>query len=145
LDLHSGLGAYAKYKLLVTTPLNCNEVARYRELYGPEVEIAGGQGIAYKTKGDLGRYMAATAKQLDYHFLFVEFGTHSSIRVLGALRRENQAHFFTPEHSYARQRSKAELLECFFPSSSSWRRPVLERGLAIIQRAQRAAALLANR
>jgi hypothetical protein len=89
--------------------------------------------------------VAATAKQIDYHFLFVEFGTYSAIRVLGALRRENQAHFFAPEGSRARQKAKAQLLECFFPSSSSWRSPALERGQAIIQRAQRAAALLANR
>jgi hypothetical protein len=145
LDFHTGLGEHAKYKLLVTSPLSNEELALYKELYGSEVEIASGEGIAYKTRGDFGRYMAATASQANYHFLFVEFGTYSAIRVLGALRRENQAHFYAPEGSDVREQAKAKLLECFFPSCSSWRSQALERGQAIIQRAQRAAPILASR
>jgi hypothetical protein len=145
LDFHSGLGKYAKYKLLIPAELGPQELRSYRELFGSQVELAGsGQGLAYRIRGDLGRYMAATAKHVDYRFLFAEFGTYSAIRVLWALRTENQAHYFTPEGSRARQRAKAKLLECFCPASLFWRTSVVRQGVEIIQTARRVAVLLAS-
>jgi hypothetical protein len=145
LDFHTGLGEFAKYKLLVTAALSPQQLRQYETLFGPQVECtAGGQGIAYKMRGDLGRFATAIAKDRDYHFLFVEFGTHSAVRILLALRQENQAHFFIPEGSRAHQLAKAEFLECFCPASQSWRTPVLQQSLEIIQRAQGAAIALAS-
>ena len=141
LDLHSGLGKYAAYKLLAPASLDAQELAVYRQLFGTETQIAGSdRGIAYRMRGDLGHYVSSMAKSIDYRFLFVEFGTYSPVRVLGALRRENQSHFLMPKDSTARQRAKAALLECFCPASSSWRASVLQQGLLIIERARQAAA-----
>jgi hypothetical protein len=88
--------------------------------------------------------MTATAKDRDYYFLFAEFGSYSAIRILGALRRENQAHYFTPEGSASRKHSKAELLECFCPASPSWRNSVVSQSIEIIQRAEDAAFEIAS-
>jgi hypothetical protein len=111
------------------------------------VEIAGrdATGIAYDIRGDFGQYMLATAKQLNYHFFFAEFGTYSPIRVLRALREENQAHFFAEKDSPAYVRAKVGLLECFCPASRNWRDRVLKQGIDLISQAQRAAVLLASR
>src|SRR5262249_32110464 len=116
------------------------------------IEIAGkgrndkeNKGIAYDIRGDFGQYMLTAAKELNYRFLFAEFGTYSSIKVLGALREENQAHFFAPRGSRAYLQAKSRLLECFCPKSSAWRASVQEQGVELIYRAQQAAALLSSR
>jgi Protein of unknown function (DUF2817) len=144
LDLHTGLGGFAKYKLLVPSVLGTQQLQEYEKFFGSHVECMGrAEGISYKTRGDLGGFATAIARDREYHFLFVEFGTYSAIRVLSALRRENQAHFFMPEGSRARQLATAQLLECFCPASPSWRNSVLAQSLDIIRRAQQAATALA--
>jgi hypothetical protein len=146
LDFHTGLGGFAKYKLLVPSALSAQQQQEYEKFFGSHIECMGSaEGIAYKTRGDLGGFVTAIARDRDYHFLFVEFGTYSAIRALSALRQENQAHFFTPEGSRARQLAKAQLLECFCPASPSWRNCVLAQSLEVIQRAQQAAATLARK
>jgi hypothetical protein len=143
LDLHTGLGARAKYKLLVPTVRPQSDLMRYSTLLESEIELlADSKGIAFKIKGDFGRYMLSIAKDIDYHFFFAEFGTYSGIQVLKALRRENQAHFFTSEGSDMRERSQADLLECFCPASESWRTSVAMQGAKLIRAAQRMASLL---
>jgi hypothetical protein len=57
-----------------------------------------------------------------------------------ALRRENQLHFFASPGSSARRRAKSALLECFCPSSASWRAAVLGAGLEVIEIARQGAA-----
>jgi Protein of unknown function (DUF2817) len=94
LDLHSGLGKHGKFKLLVPGKRSQTELKHYSTFLGPEIELLGDDhGIAYKTKGDFGHFMLSIAQTIDYHFFLAEFGTYSGIRVLRALRAENQAHF----------------------------------------------------
>ena len=143
-DFHTGLGKYAMHKLFLVSEARPEELSRFRELFETQVEhLSIGP---YDAKGNFGRYMVAatTAKGIQYYFLTAEFGTHSLIRVLRALRNENRTHFYTPEGSPESQLAKAELLECFCPESSSWRSSVLQQGLEIIQRAHRAASQLAS-
>jgi hypothetical protein len=140
LDFHTGLGKSGTYKLLVPKQRS-HEVGRYAEIFGAgKVEVVGQGGVAYNVRGDLGAYVTTVASDLDYNFLAPEFGTHSALRVLGALRAENQAHFFAPEGSLARQRAKAELFECFCPASPKWRALALQQGIELIQRAERLAS-----
>jgi hypothetical protein len=137
LDLHSGLGGYAKSTLLAPPHSDNRRLDEYRQLFGSEAEITGvDRGLAFKMRGDLGQYLAAVTSHLNYTLLFVEFGTYSPLRVLNALRKENQAHFCTPQGSAAQRVTKAALLECFSPASPSWRTPVLQQGLQLIWRAQ---------
>jgi hypothetical protein len=118
LDLHSGLGKHGKFKLLVPGKRSQTELKHYSTFLGPEIELLGGdQGIAYKTKGDFGHFMLSIAQTVDYHFFFAEFGTYSGVRVLRALRAENQAHFFGSNSNIVSERARAELLECFCPIS----------------------------
>ncbi len=94
LDFHTGLGGFAKSKLLVTAALSPQQLRQYETLFGPQVECTeGGQGIAYKMRGDLGRFATAIAKDRDYHFLFVEFGTHSPVRICSHSGRKTRLIF----------------------------------------------------
>jgi hypothetical protein len=143
LDFHTGLGKRGRYKLLIPKQRS-RFLSKYSAVFGADkVEVIGsGAGVAYGVRGDLGRYLTITARDVDYHLLFAEFGTYPGLRVLQALRKENQAHFYTNETSAARQRSKAELLEAFCPTSPRWRASVLRQGVELIRSAERLALAL---
>jgi hypothetical protein len=112
---------------------------------GPEIDLLGDDhGIAYKTKGDFGNFMLSIAQTIDYHFFLAEFGTYSGLRILRALRAENQAHFFSSKSSIVSKRAQAELLECFCPASPSWRETVLKQGIQLLQAAAKMAPLSGN-
>jgi hypothetical protein len=146
LDLHSGLGKHGKFKLLIPGKRSQTELKLYSTFLGPELETLGSdQGIAYKTKGDFGRFVLSIAQAIDYHFFFAEFGTYSGIRVLRALRTENQAHFFSPKTSAVSERARVELLECFCPVLPLWRESVAKEGIELIQAAERMARCFAER
>jgi len=100
-------------------------------------------GTAYKTKGDLAQWTSEMMKATNYYYLAAEFGTYSIIRVLGALRRENQAYFYARDRTSIYKAAQAKLLECFCPASRAWRESVLEQGMTIIRQAHKAAMELA--
>ena len=138
-DLHSGLGAQGRYRLLLEESARSPNVEWYRDIFGSEVvePLATAGGTAYAAAGTLGGRAMRHLGDAGYRFVCAEVGTYPIVRVLGALRAENRAHFFGRPGSGAHQRAKAELLECFCPRSTRWRARVVEQGLAIIDRAVR--------
>ena len=138
-DLHSGLGAHGRYRLLLEESAPSPNVEGYRDTFGTQVVEAGsgGVGTAYEASGTLGGWAMTHLGDTRYRFVCAEVGTYPIVRVLGSLRAENRVHFFGQPSSRAHQRAKAELLECFCPRSDRWREPVVEQGLAIIARAVR--------
>ena len=138
-DLHSGLGAHGRYRLLLEESARSPNVEWYRDTFGSEVVEAGsgGGGTAYEASGTLGGWAVTHLGDTRYRFVCAEVGTYPIVRVLGSLRAENRVHFFGQPSSRAHRRAKAELLECFCPQSDRWREPVVEQGLAIIDRAVR--------
>ena len=138
-DLHSGLGAHGRYRLLLEESAPLPNVEWYRDTFGFQVVEAGsgGVGTAYEASGTLGSWAMTHLGDTRYRFVCAEVGTYPVVRVLGSLRAENRTHFFGQPSSRAHRRAKAELLECFCPRSDRWREPVVEQGLAIIDRAVR--------
>ena len=136
-DLHSGLGVHGRYRLLLVESDGSPELEWYRDTFGSEVvePLAIADGTAYDASGTLGGWTMHHLTETRYRFVSAEFGTYPILRVLGALREENRAHFFGRPGTGAHQRAKAELLECFYPHSDRWRELVVEQGLAIIDRA----------
>ena len=139
IDLHSGLGAHGRYRLLLEESAPSPNVEWYRDTCGSQVVEAGsgGGGTAYEASGTLGGWAMTHLGDTRYRFVCAEVGTYPIVRVLGSLRAENRTHFFGQPSSRAHRRAKAELLECFCPRSDRWREPVVEQGLAIIDRAVR--------
>lgn len=140
IDLHSGLGAFGRYKLLLPPSLDSRERGWLAESFGSGVLESLPDGIAYPARGVMGAWLRAHLADRDYRFLGAEFGTHSILRVLSALRAENRAHHHCQPGEPAYERAKRELMECFCPRRSAWRQRVVEQGLGIIGKAVAAAS-----
>ena len=136
-DLHSGLGTHGRYRLLLQESARSPNVEWYRDTFGFDVvePLATAGGTSYAARGTLGGWALTHLGDTRYRFVCAEFGTHSILRVLGALRAENLAHVFGRPGRRANHRVKTELLECFCPRSDRWRERVVAQGLAIIDRA----------
>ena len=140
IDLHSGLGKYGEYKLLVNDAAGSAGSDWYRQVFGAKfVEDSGHvDATAYQTRGSMGEWLAREFAHVNYRFLAAEFGAHNILRVLAALRAENRAHHYGQPDQDSYRRAKAELRECFCPADPRWRETVLERALGIIDQGRAA-------
>lgn len=134
IDLHTGLGPFGTYKLLL--PADTTDVEWYRNRFGAEsVEVTVDEnGTAYRSNGNMGRWLNQHFSDLDYRYFNAEFGTYSPLRTLKALRNENRAYFYSPSGSAAHNRTKAQIKKCFCPESKKWRISSLRQGLALVDR-----------
>ena len=139
IDLHSGLGAFARHRLLLLDPVDSPQVPWYRKTFDPNTvePAADSVATAYDAGGTLGGWAAASlgSNSVQYRFVTAEFGTYPIVRVLGALRAENRVHHFGQSGTPAFERAKTELLECFCPRSEQWRTAVIGQGVGIVERA----------
>ncbi len=136
IDFHSGLGRFADYKLLVNEPEDKRDFSWYTSTFGNECveSLFASKTTAYKVSGGFGEWMQNHFKQRSYRFIGAEFGTYNVIRVLKALRAENQACHYGDQDNTEYQRIKAEILECFCPKNPRWRKSVITSGLEIVTR-----------
>lgn len=133
IDLHSGLGASGRYKMLLIDKKGTEIFQWFSNLFGQtNVEPPDKPDVAYSIKGIVGDGIRHVIPSRRYRFAVAEFGTYNLIRVLGSIRRENQAHFYSAPGSPVFQNAKAELLECFCPASPKWRSLVVAGGMEII-------------
>lgn len=141
LDFHTGLGPFATYKLLLDHPSDAAADSWYARAFGREAIDAPSSAnpTAYATSGGFGEWLQHHFASREYRFMTAEFGTHSVIRVLGAIRAENRAHHYGSRGEQTYWAAKAELLECFCPRDQVWRDKVMHSSEHII--AQAATAL----
>ncbi len=136
LDFHTGLGAWASFRLLIHSPLLDEQRARLTNWFGADsFETGDSQGIAYHSRGDFGKWCVARDPQRGYLFATAEFGTYGPVRVIAGLRAENQAHHWGKPEDRGTTRAKERLKELFCPSSRHWRSRVLEQGSRLVRRA----------
>ena len=131
-DVHSGLGAFGRYKLLVDELAGSKQGRWYERVFG-SASIKTKDDAAYLATGTLGRWIQDRFADRDYRFVTAEFGTYGPVRVLAAIRAENRAHHFAEKQSRAFQDAKTELMECFCPADESWRQTAVTAGLKIIE------------
>jgi hypothetical protein len=138
LDLHTGLGRFADYRLLLDGDAGPEEAEWFASVFGEQlVERFTADGTAYRARGTLGRSLTHQLRKRRYRFATVEFGTYGLVRVLAALRAENRV------HHYASDRNRFawvenELRECFCPKSLRWRRAVVDKSMTILDRCTQA-------
>ncbi len=136
LDLHTGLGEWASYKLLVDYPLSESQRERLRRWFGPaSFEGPESRKVGYATRGSLGQWCVNRAQGRNYLYAAAEFGTYGAVRVLAGLRAENQAHHRCRSDDPATERSKRRLLELLCPRSRRWRQLVSARSLRLVDQA----------
>ncbi len=136
LDFHTGLGPFGTYKLLASDPPSSDRVRRAESIFGKrrvesDHETPGG----YHNHGDMGEWLGRRFADRGYLYLCAEFGTYGSTRVIGMLRRENQAHHWRQPESKCYQSIKKRCLDTFTPESLVWRQSVLSQAMELISMA----------
>ncbi len=134
-DVHTGLGAFGSYKLLVTERQPVDDLGWYKATYGAEcVEmLTKPRGTAYQASGVFGTWMQEHFANRTYRTVGAEFGTYGVVRILAALRAENRAHHYASPGSNVWEQAKQELLECFCPANAQWRNELIASGLRIVE------------
>jgi hypothetical protein len=136
LDFHTGLGRWAEYELLLETRLPPSRMAWLVEHFGAgRVRPLDDAGNAYQSHGSLGPWCEERFPDRTYTTLCAEFGTYPPVKVLAALRAENQAHHWAPPESLATRAAKSKLMEAFAPADRRWRDKVVAQGVDLIRRA----------
>ena len=123
IDFHTGLGKSGTYALLVDAEAGSSDHIRLHEHYGDRIQPwSADHGVAYKIRGGLPE---AVVQQLGNptQVMTCEFGTLPGLKVLQALRSENQSHHWGGQVDADKQR----LLNSFKPPSKQWESAVLER------------------
>ena len=131
LDIHTGLGKSGTYALLVDTDAGSADHLRLHERYGERVQPwDADHGVAYKIRGGLPEAMQRQfGARIDV--ITCEFGTHPPLKVLKALRLENQQAHWGGDESAA----KSALTEAFRPRSKRWENAILRGGATVINQA----------
>lgn len=137
IDLHSGLGEFGDYTILIDEQPEAEDYSWYAESFGEEA-LGGMQNsdqIGYTVSGGMGVWLQRKFNDRKYYFAGAEFGTYGPVRVMGALRAENRAHHYASPESKGYTNAKVELLECFCPASEEWRKRVISSSMHIISSA----------
>ena len=139
IDIHSGLGPFGTYKLLLNESSDSPGCSWYANTFDANhieaLTKADSDSTAYVASGLFDAWMQHHFRSLDYRTACAEFGTYGVVRVLGAIRSENRAHHYGSAESASYRSSKRELLECFCPQNMSWRTKVVDSGLGIVEQA----------
>lgn len=135
IDFHSGLGKRGDLKLFIVDRKGSPRARWVAEHFGDAMVEASDDEAGYSSNGTMAGYFQDRNAGGSYHCLTAEFGTSSGMRVLGALRAENQAHFHAAQDSANYRWAKRQILEAFAPAASDWRETVIEKSLAIVARA----------
>ncbi len=139
LDVHTGLGAWANYKLLFDHPMSDALYARMRQYFGKDALEPREAMNDSVWSGGLGHYCQTLAAERDYVCAVAEFGTYPGIQVLAGMRAENQSYFWLQgsdvKAEIKREKTKQRLVELFCPTSPSWRKQTLTQGLRLIAQA----------
>jgi hypothetical protein len=136
LDFHTGLGRYGSYKLLLDSPPEDGWPDRLDRWFGRGTyEEDNPNGVAYLPRGSFGPWCIAQRLADEYLYMVAEFGTYSSVWVMGGVRAENQAHHWGRPDGTNEKQAKARLKEVFCPADPAWRQRVLAQGLQLVRRA----------
>lgn len=138
-DLHTGLGKWAGYKILIDDAEQSSEHCWWQERFGREqVEVCQQTVTAYPARGSLGPWLRHHFPGKFFHYATLEFGTYRPKKVMDALMAETRAFncglLADPRYEWTRQ----QLLEVFVPAKASWRHRVVEQSLSVLDQAYRA-------
>jgi len=137
LDLHTGLGRYARDFLFVEPGANDATKARLNATFGRRVRVQGTDTSIYRCSGTLLSAVERLFPEARVDALCQEFGTFPPPWMLKALRRENQFYLYGDgaNPNSATHPIKRATIRMFHPSNGYWRRRVLALGDERLQQA----------
>jgi len=128
LDVHAGLGKYAGATVLATESLSKEALVETSAALGTSVQPWHQQGVAYAIRGGYGDAVVRLLPDVRVRFFTIEIGTAAPLRVIQALRAENQATQWGGDLS----RARTSLLRTFYPDDESWRQKALAHGRRVL-------------
>lgn len=138
LDLHTGLGRSGQCRLLVDYPPTALQHQWLTDWFGAgSFESTSTSGISYQVRGSFGRWCMARDLAPNYLFAFAEFGTYPPLRLLAALRTENQLFHWAAADAAPLEQARQRLAELYCPQSPRWRTQVIARATLLAEQAQR--------
>ena len=132
LDLHTGLGRWATYRLIADERLSRAWSARLHGCFG-EHRIGQPVSSDYEIHGGFGTWAGRRFIDREYLLLYAEFGTYHPLRIILGLRAENQAHHWGHPNKPSTVHAKRRLRRLFCPASREWRARSLAEGLDLIK------------
>jgi len=133
LDVHTGLGSWARQTLILEAGVLATPVANLsRVLAGSVIDPTRGEA-SYRARGSMGACLPSALSTSRIDCVVQELGTYPALRVLRALREENRWHHHgeaAPQHPV-----KLALREAFCPASPAWRSRVVEHGTRLLRAA----------
>jgi len=140
IDLHTGLGRSAAYRLLIDvapdSPANRDLVSWFGAAAIASSQRPG--SAAYEVNGGIVDLIERRYAGSRTRVAVLEFGTVPLPRMLYRLYRENRATFYTAPDSPVLARERARLRDAFCPPSARWRNRVLAHGDNVLQQAVQA-------
>lgn len=132
-DLHSGLGRYGDYQLLLDVPPSTNEFAQWTRGFGARAVKSDHATAAthYNAHGILPSLTRHTFPRAFALTATVEFGTFGQAALLRLLRAENRVHHHGARKPVDATRIRAALRDALAPRDPVWRAAVMAGGRKI--------------
>jgi hypothetical protein len=142
IDFHTGLGEWATYKMFVDHPWDSDGLRTLSEAFGADVvePWEPKKGASYAIRGGLGTWCKGLLPHMSYDVLAAEFGTHSALKVVQAMSRENRVWQHGDRESPQAEAERSRFCDVFVPPDPGWRERTLPQGLHIVDQAIRALA-----
>jgi hypothetical protein len=138
-DIHTGLGEWGGFKLLLDTEGAASGSECWNRFSNAfqagAVEAVNHQGDPCQVEGSLGEWCRERFRDRIYDVVCAEFGTYPALRILAALREENRAHHWGEADAESTWRAKRTLAEMFAPKDRGWRDKAVSDGGGIVERA----------
>jgi hypothetical protein len=128
LDIHTGLGDFGGEMLFVDHDREADSPAWFEKVFGRRPDVADPREGAYSIFGRISDAYRKALPGVQMRYCLQEFGTLSSGKVIGALRRENFEWKRRPAGTLPSPRIEREMLAAFLPNDAEWRQKMLLLG-----------------
>ncbi len=136
LDMHTGLGKWGTYVLASPVNTSIEDNQKSIRFFGADVvQALDNAGVLYTIRGEFGAFCRSLVPDKQYVSILAEFGTYNVLKVIAALREENQNWHWSTADSAEWSQSKENLMETFCPQSAKWKHTVVEKSLNIVVQA----------
>jgi hypothetical protein len=137
-DLHTGLGSWGRYKLLIDDQEESPKCTWWQQHFGTErVEVCQRTQTAYPARGSLGPWLCRRYAHLRYYYSTLEFGTYRPKKIMDALIDETRAFncglLSDPRYEWTRR----QLMEVFVPADPAWRHHTVRQAVEVLEECQR--------
>ena len=148
IDLHTGLGAYGDYDIILQHPKESSTYMRAAAIWGPEKvrttsNIESDQddpgtddrSSSAETSGPMKLAFPNLLPEAEVTAVTVDFGTSSAIKVFLAMRDENWLHYNGNPATSRGKRIEAAFRRAFYPEDDGWKQMVWSGAKQVVYQA----------